>query len=292
MTASHLKVAVAQLDVKLGDIQNNLERHAMLAEEARQGGARLVLFPELSLTGYGLGQRVPDLAMRRDDPRLRELSRSAGDLTLVLGFVEEGPAAQFYNATAAWRAGEMVFLHRKLNLPTYGNLEEGKYFAGGRFITTFRLDDQWTVATLICADLWNPALVHLALLHGATLLLAPINSALDAVGGDFSNPQGWRLVTDFYATIYGLPVLMSNRVGTEGAARFWGGSRVVDPRGRLLCEGDGSEQVLFADLDYDTVRRARFLLPTVRDANLHLVQREINRLADQVGVPQFVLDQN
>lgn len=283
-----IKAGIAQIDCRLGDLQHNLRLHLQMVGEARNAGVELLLFPELSLTGYGLGARVPEVALACDAPAITALAQAAADMTVVFGFVEEGPAAQFYNAAAAVRNGQVVHLHRKLNLPTYGRLEEGKLYAEGQRIDAFDVSPPWTAGLLICADLWNPALVHLAMLHGATVLLAPINSALGAVSDEFSNPKGWDLAVRFYATMYGVPVLMANRVGTEGNARFWGGSCIVDPYGEVLaqCTGD-SPCLLTADLHYSAVRNARFQLPTLRDSNLPLVQREINRLAARLGGAEF-----
>ena len=135
---------------------------------------------------------------------------------------------------------------------------------------------------MICADTWNPPLVHLAALQGTTLLLSPISSALEAVGAEFDNPEGWDTNLRFYALTYGMPVLMANRVGTEGDLTFWGGSRILDPFGRVLATAAGRhEELVRAELDFVEVRRARYLLPTVRDANLALVQREIDRVVSQ-----------
>ena len=132
---------------------------------------------------------------------------------------------------------------------------------------------------MICADTWNPPLVHLAAMQGATLLLAPISSAIEAVGAEFDNPQGWDTNLRFYALTYGMPVLMANRVGAEARTDVLGGSRILDPFGRVLAAAAGrGEELVRAELDFDDVRRARYLLPTVRDANLPLVQREIERV--------------
>lgn len=274
-----LKIGVAQIDVRLGDIAHNLQVHLHWMAEARKAGVGVLLFPELSLTGYALGAGVPELALTRDAPAIATLARAAGGMTVVFGCVEEGPAAQFYNAAVAVREGAVVHVHRKLNLPTYGNLQEGKLFAAGRQLDTFGLARPWTAGLLVCADLWNPALVHLSMLQGATVLLAPVNSALGAVSDDFSNPDGWDLALRFYAMMYGVPVVMANRVGTEAGATFWGGSRIVGPRGQVLAECRGADDCLLtADVPYGAVRAARFDLPTLRDSNPDLVRRELDRL--------------
>lgn len=287
---SALKVGVAQIDCQLADLAANVEQHIAYIKEAAARGVELLLFPELSLTGYCLDQRVLDVARSRDDPIVSQLAAVAPEMTVVFGMVEEGPAAQLYNAALAVREGKLLYLHRKLNLPTYGNLEEGKLFAEGNHVETFSTGKPWRHGVLICADLWNPALVHLAMLHGATCMLAPVNSAVDAVGGDFSNPDGWRLAIRFYAMMYGMPICMANRVGNENGAQFWGGSCIVDPDGNTLAEAGDEQTLLVTTIDFEAVRRARFRLPTVRDSNLSLVHRETARLIEHVGVPTFVRD--
>jgi len=283
---SRIKVAVAQVATDLNHVARNMERHRAFIEDAKAAGATLLMFPELSLTGYQVADHAVDVAMAKDDPRLLSLAEAAGEMTVIVGFVEEGYAAQFYNAAAVLRRGRVDFIHRKINLPSYGRMEEDKYFAEGRYVEVFTLERPWDASLLICADLWNPGLVHLAALHGATLMLSPIASANEVVGGDFSNPEGWDVTLKFYAMMYGMPVVMANIAGREGGLHFWGGSRILDPHGSPLAQAEGDEEVLLtAELDYDAVRRARFALPTVRDSNLDLIHREVDRLVNRVGVP-------
>jgi predicted amidohydrolase len=92
--------------------------------------------------------------------------------------------------------------------------------------------------------------------------------------------------------IYGLPLAMANRVGREGKLEFWGGSCILDPFGHVLAQADGDgEHLISAALDYQDLRRARYLLPTVRDSNLDLVLRESERLYQIIGVPESVREQ-
>lgn len=276
------KAGIAQIDSQLGELSHNFQLHLEMVKQARGAGVALLVFPELSLTGYFLGDRVPRVALPRHAPMVLELAQAAGDMTVVFGFVEEGPGAQYYNVAVAARQGRLLHLHRKLNLPTYGRLEEGKLFAQGQRVEVFELAPPWTASLLICADLWNPALVHLAMQQQATLLLAPINSVRGGVSDEFSSAAGWDLTLRFYAMMYGVPVLMANRVGLEGDGHFWGGSCIVGPRGDILAQAAGdSPCLLTAELDYHAVRQARFELPTLRDANLPLVQREVTRLLRQ-----------
>lgn len=290
MTAKrHLRVAAAQIESRFGDLDANLKKHLDIIARARREGVELLLFPELSLVGHGAGTETLRLARARDSEIVARLAEASGPMCSVFGLIEEGPAVQFYNAAFVVRDGALVFEHRKVNLATYGRLEEGKHYAQGRYVDTLGLDGSWRAGLMICADLWNPGLVHLTALHGATLLLAPISSAIEAVGPEFDNLSGWELNLRFYAVTYGLPIVMANRVGTEGGLTFWGGARILDPFGRTLAHAvDTTEQLVVAELDYEQVRKARYLLPTVRDSNLSLILRETERLSRIVGVPELV----
>jgi N-carbamoylputrescine amidase len=283
-----ITVGAAQITTVPEDIEANLETHLELIAQARAQGCDLLVFPELSLTGYTLSDQSFRLARSRHSKVIRQIAEASQDLTTQFGFIEEGPAAQYYNATLAVRDGEIHHLHRKVNLPSYGNLDENKHFATGRFMETANLDDTWRYAILICADAWNPALVHLAAMNGATLLSVPISSSINAVEGEFSNPNGWDLAVRFYAMMYGMPVVMTNRVGTEGSNHFWGGSAIIDAHGRIVTQAGDEATLLSAELDYSQVREARFHLPTVRDSNFALIQREVNRLSEVLGVPESV----
>jgi predicted amidohydrolase len=276
-----MRVAVAQVTSIPGDIDANLRKHLAMIDAARAHGVEVLLFPELSLTGHGAGSEAIRLAIGRDHHVVADIAHASGEMCTVFGAIEEAPAAQFYNAAIAVRGGRMLHVHRKVNLATYGKLEDGKHFAAGTRIDTMALDDKWTASVLVCADTWNPPLVHLAAVQGVTLLMVAVSSALEAVGGEFDNPQGWDTNLRFHAMTYGLPVMMANRVGAEGDLTFWGGSRILDPFGRVLAQAEGRrEELVHATLAFDDVRRARYLLPTLRDANLPLVARELARVME------------
>ncbi len=268
----HLRVGAAQINATLGDVDANLERHRERITEAHQRGLELLVFPELSLTGYGLGNRVIDVACPAHDPRLAELAQEAGEMQVVLGFVEEASPGEYYNALAIFQHGKLQAVHRKLNLPTYGGLEEGKLFTHGKKLTHLPVCPGWSATSLICADLWNPGLVHAALLARPTVLCAPINSASGIVSDDFSNEQNWAVNLQFYAMTYGTPVIMANRFGPEGDSHFWGGSRILGPRGDTLALAEDGETLIEAQLSRTAIARARFELPTHRDADTPLVR--------------------
>lgn len=285
----HLRVGVAQIDAAPYEIERNVEKHFRDIERARKEDVELLVFPELSLCGYPVGLRAPQIAIHRDNRLLHELAEASGPMRTIVGFIEDGYAAQLHNACAILQDGKVQFIHRKLNLTSYGNLDEKKHYASGRYVETFPLGGPWVGSILICADMWNPALVHIAALHGATILISPVASSLNALSGGFSNPLGWESVIHFYSMIYGLPAVMANFCGGHKPDdRFWGGSRIADAYGNLLARAGEEEEVIIADLEYAHIRDARYRLPTVRDSNLDLIRREITRLSNRIGVPTDV----
>lgn len=266
-----LQVSVAQINAQLGDVNANLNTHQDYIKQAAALGTQLLLFPELSLTGYQLQSSVRKVAMKRDDVRLKELAQLAPQMSVIVGFVEQVSPGEYYNAMAWLLGGTVVAVHRKVNLPTYGGLEEGKWFHSGDATTSVSLDENWRGSVLICADLWNPPLVHCALLDKPEILLAPINSASGIVSKDFSNQDNWLVNVKFYAVLYGTPVLMANRYGPEGEAWFWGGSCILSATGELLAQAEDGETLTTATLSLDDIDKARFELPTVRDSNTPLI---------------------
>lgn len=275
-----LKVAAAQIETPLGDLDVNRRKHLAVIDDARAAGVQVLLFPELSLVGHSGGQEGLRLGLTVDHAILRELSLASGDMLTIVGAVEEAPGALFFNSAFGLSKGQVTLLHRKINLATYGRLEDGKYFGMGQNLKVHPLRTPWQAAVMICADLWNPALVHLAAMTGASLLLAPISSAREAVGETFDNSEGWATNARFHAMTYGFPLVLANRVGREDNLTFWGGSRILDPTGHAIAQAGDEEVLVTATIDYDSVRQARFLLPTVRDGAAAFLARAFSHLAD------------
>jgi predicted amidohydrolase len=260
---SVLKVAAAQMPCASGLTDESIARHLEVIEDSRAKGVDVLVFPELSLTGYAAAPDLLAQARPARAPELALLAAAAGPMLVAVGFIEEGPAAQFCAAQALLTRGNVVHVHRKINLAGYGRLEEPKHFGRGRSLGTVHVADQWTAATLICADLWNPVLPWLAALGGATLLIVPAASSLDAVAPGFDNPGGWDLVLRHTAVTYGMPIVFANLCG----GHFWGGSRIVDADGTVSPPAGTEPELVVAEIDYDRVREARTRLPTVRDAD-------------------------
>jgi len=284
MVLTQFIVAAAQINPRLGDVDANLALYEQAARNARGLGARLLVFPELSLTGYFLKDMVSTVALRLDAPpvrKLKELSRKAG---LVAGLVEETSDCRFYNSAVYFENGEIVHVHRKVYLPTYGLFDEGRYFARSDRIRCF--DSQFgRVAVLICEDMWHPSTVYLAALDGALSIVCPSSSPLRGISDDAKqddNARYWELINTAYAQTFSLFIIYANRVGFEDGVGFWGGSEVLDPTGMRLAKAKYyAEDLIVSEINLKTSRRQRVASPMLRDENLDLTINELQRIREQ-----------
>ena len=136
-----MKIALAQIAPHLGNLKKNWDLHLEVAAKARRAKADLLVFPELSLTGYKLRDLVESVAQDPDrSPHFRELKALSRDLALVVGFIEERREERgiFYNSAAFLAGGRILHIHRKVFLPTYGMFEEARFWAPGNHFGTFK----------------------------------------------------------------------------------------------------------------------------------------------------------
>jgi predicted amidohydrolase len=211
---------------------------------------------------------------------LTALARS--DVDVLMGFREDGMLRRF-NSAAYLTAAGVRHVHRKLYLPTYLGWEERKHVSPGQDLRAFdtRIG---RVATLICNDAWQMVLPWLAVQDGAEVLLVPTNSAVELGPESLDVIDYWCQLLLFVARMLQCWVIFCNRVGTEAGARFWGGSRIIDPNGQVVVQAPLWEPALIAaDIDVPAARRARKEMPLVAEARLGLIRRELTRLIEEGG---------
>lgn len=277
-----LNLALAQIATRLGDVEANLEKHFDFIRQAKAKHADLLVFPELSLTGYVLQDLVPTVAHKptEDDPVFRRLLAASHDLDLVVGFVDEDARHRFYIAAAYLSGGQVVHVHHKVYLPTYGLFDEGRFFAWGNSVRAF--DTRFgRMGLLICEDFWHASPPYLLWLDGADVLL--FTSASPGRGlNDSEKLESARWVENVnrsYANLFTSFVAHSNRVGYEDGLNFWGGATVFDPNGERIAQGPYFEEALtLAVLDLNQLHRTRARLPLLRDERTNLVQKELERI--------------
>ncbi len=277
-----LSIAMAQINTVLGNVERNLEKHMETIHKAQANGAELLLFPELSLTGYVLQDLVPTVAChpRADDPYFRPLLEASHKLDLVVGFVEEDSRNRFYIASAYLSRGEVVHVHHKVYLPTYGLFDEGRFFAWGDSVQAF--DTRFGRAgMLICEDFWHASPPYLLWLDGADLFLFQSASPGRGLSNEpmLESARWVNHILRAYSSLYTSFVAHTNRVGFEDGLNFWGGAAVFDPNGEQLTLGPYHEEALIqVEIDLNQLHRTRARLPLLRDERTGLVQREMNRI--------------
>ena len=284
MSTVPFRVAVGQWSPVLGRLEPNLRALVTAVDQAERGGADLLVTPELGLTGYLLRDLTPEVALSVSDPRLDELRDLSHRLPLVAGFVERGKDGQNYNAAGYWADGELVHLHRKIYLPTYGLFDEGRFFARGDLVRTFSTPFG-VLALLVCEDVWHPSSGLLAALQGATGLL--VVSAAPGRGiahgtSTLASSTTWHDLLRLYGSLLGCWVAYSNRVGFEDGIHFNGGSLVTSPvRSEPLVEGDPfAAGVWIAGIDPGAVSRVRSRSGVLREEDLEGTRLQLGRLLE------------
>lgn len=284
-----LRLALAQIDTGLGTVSANLEIHRQAVLEAKAGKAGLVVFPELSLTGYVLRDQVPEVARSLESGTLKELCQMSREIDIVAGFVEESPEHLFYNSAAYFSNGRIRHVHRKVYLPTYGMFEEGREFARGGGFRTFE-SAAGNAGLLLCEDIWHSSSALLLTQQQAQLLLVPSSGPSRGAKPErgLTSIEVWRSLLAVTAQFQTNWIVYVNRVGCEDGLTFGGGSMVIDPFGRVTAEAPALEEaLLFVELEAEVLRRARTAYPLVRDADLELLYRETERIrAERHDLPQ------
>ncbi|HWM89555.1 MAG TPA: nitrilase-related carbon-nitrogen hydrolase [Thermoanaerobaculia bacterium] len=264
--ASTLTVGLAQIDCRLGNVAANVERHLHWIGQARERGVDLLVFPELSLTGYRLLHLTSGVALPPSAPELRLLAKAARPMAVVLGFVEESDRGVLHNTAVLLADGAPPLFHRKLYLPTYGIFQEERFFRAGRRLELANLP--WgRMGMLICEDLWHPELARRLAMAGARLLVVPSAGPGRIGAGELpANHEAWEMLTRSTALLDTCWVLYCNRVGWEEGSFYPGGSHVVRPGGELVERAPLLEEhLLVTEIDLRESNRLRWRLPLLAD---------------------------
>ena len=282
-----LTLSLAQINTRLGEVQVNLDKHLAVVQEARAIGSDLLVFPELSLTGYVLQDLASTVALHPDphDPVFQPLLEASKEIDLVVGFVDEDPRHRFFIASAYLSGGQILHVHHKVYLPTYGLFDEGRFFAWGDSVRAFETRFG-RMGLLICEDFWHASPPYLLWLDGADLLIFSSASPGRGLNAEprLESARWVEHINRAYASLFTTFVAHANRVGYEDGLNFWGGSTIFDPNGDLIVQGPYHEEALtHAEIDLNQLHRTRARLPLLRDERTALVRRELGRIIEDRG---------
>jgi predicted amidohydrolase len=273
-------VALAQIKPKLGCLDDNMALIEAAIEKGIAEGADLVVFPELALTGYFLKDLVPEVALRLDAPQIERLKGLSARISIAIGLVEVSADYRFFNSACYLEGGELLHVHRKVYLPTYGLFDEQRYLARGERFRAF--DTRFgRVGMLICEDMWHISAPYILAMDDATTLICLSSSPGRGVSGtkELGSATAWQKLTSTTAMFLNCRVLYCNRVGYEDGINFWGGSEVIAPSGEVTSRGKLLEEdFVLAKVDEGALRRERIFSPMMRDENMGITLKELKRI--------------
>ncbi|MDZ4827847.1 MAG: NAD+ synthase [Actinomycetota bacterium] len=250
---SRLRVAAAQIDAVVGDLDGNIERIAAAYDRARAEGCDLVAFPELAVTGYppeDLLLRPAFVAGAAD--ALEKAAARTGSATAVIGFPEQH-GGRLYNAAAVCANGRVLGVYRKQLLPNYAVFDEQRYFSAGS--EPLVVDVAGTrVGVTVCEDAWSAAGPILQAARAGAEVMVNINASPYHAGRRREREQVLRE----RVAETGVPIVYVNAVGGQDELVFDGGSVVVDTTGAVVARAHQfAEDLLIVDLDDGRVASAR-----------------------------------
>ncbi len=223
-----MKVTLSQIAPKLN--RSNLQDIIEIVKEYMHT-SDLIVFPELSLNGYLLQDKLSEDAWNLEE--LHQLSELSKNIDIVVGAAVREKKV-FRNSALYFCNGSLVNQHNKVHLPNYGMFEEARYFSAGEGFESFNVSNM-KVATLVCEDLWN-ANVHKQLFEESpdliiTLVASPARGFSDK--GLLIEDQ-WHALLKSAALHCDAKVIFVNRVGFEDGLGFWGGSCIIDKDAQIL----------------------------------------------------------
>jgi N-carbamoylputrescine amidase len=275
------EVAVAALQLAFSDdVQENIAAVSKLVREAAGKGAKLILPPELFEGHYfcrtqdeaHFGRALP----ASEHPAVQAMQRLAAELQVYIptSFFEADGHHHYNSLAMIDDAGAIMGVYRKSHIPDGPGYSEKFYFRPGNTgFKTFRTA-YGTVGPAVCWDQWYPETARTLMLEGAEILLFPTAIGTEPHDPDLDTSRMWRRAMIGHAVSNVVPVVASNRIGTEGDQRFYGHSFICDERGDMLAEFGATETgVLTATVDLAQARRHRAAFGFFRDRRPELYGR-------------------
>lgn len=255
-------IALAQISCQRGDKKANIRRIEEYAAKAKQDGAELVIFPELSLTGYTVRDELFDLAEVIPGPSTNAVIKIAKkhETHIVFGMPElsEKTQATIYNSAVLVGPEGYIGKYRKIHLPTHSVFEEKRYFRPGYHVGAFSTGIG-KIGLIICYDIFFPEVCRLTRLEGAQMIVCV--SASPAVRKSF-----FETLTVARAIENAAFLAYVNLVGIEDGLQFWGGSRLIAPNGKIIAKAKYDEEdLVIGEVNYTDIKSVEAFVPTLKD---------------------------
>jgi len=265
-----IKLALAQISSKRENKEGNFQKIEAITLKAKEQGADLAIFPELSLSGYVVRDQFYELAETIPGPTVEKVERLAKktDMHVIFGMPElsEKTQATVFNTAVLVGPKGLIGKYRKMYLPTHSVFEEKRYFRSGYQAAAFQTD-LGNIGLCICYDIFFPEVLRLTRLKGAQLIVCI--SASPAVRRSY-----FEILTCARAIENTAYLAYVNLAGVQDGLQFWGGSRLVSPSGDILAKAKYDEEdFVICEVDYGDLRTAETFIPTLRDLRPELFDK-------------------
>jgi NAD+ synthase (glutamine-hydrolysing) len=254
------KIALAQINTTIGDFDGTVRKVVDHIQRAKSVQADLIVFPEMTLTGYPPRDLLEEPHfITKNLQALEEVARAAEDIDVVIGYVDRrsGDVGKpLSNAAALCRSGKVVATYSKNLLPTYDVFDEGRYFEPGNEVAVWKIQSS-KMGFSICEDIWNDKSSGQNQLYAADPIPEQVNQGADFLlnisASPFTcdKPQRRRSLLSALAKRHGVPLVYVNLVGANDELVFDGRSMVMDSQGRIAAEAKAYEEdFLVVDTDH------------------------------------------
>lgn len=276
-----ISVSLAQIKTSLGNIKENAYKHFELIEKAIEDKYDLIVFPELSLTGYNLRDLVYNVSLNQESDIIKKIKDYSKYISIVTGFVYEDKRHLFYNASGYFEGGEILHIHKKVFLPNYTMFEESRYFAKGDSFTAFDTK-YFRCGILICEDALHISSILSLTRQDVDTVIVVSNSPARGIFEDSFYPEElWYNTLKFAATNLTVNVIFVNRVGVEEGITFWGGSTVFSPFGKSILKLPLlKEEVKGVKIDLKELRRSRIHSPFLKGEDFAMIKKLVRNCGD------------
>ena len=266
----NFKIALAQISCRRGDKKANLQKIEEYAKKAKKQKAELVVFPELSLTGYTVRDEIYELAEKIPGPSTSIIEKLAKEIGIhvIFGMPElsEKTEATVYNSAVLIGPEGFIGKYRKMYLPTHSVFEEKRYFRSGYDVGTFETE-LGKIGLTICYDIFFPEVSRLTRLEGAKLIVC-ISASPAVRRAYFETLTIARAIENTAFIVY------VNLVGVEDGLQFWGGSRLIGPDGNIIAKAEYDEEnMVVGEVNYADIRPAEIFVPTLRDLRPEIFEK-------------------
>lgn len=256
------KIALAQFPCRIGNKQYNINKMAKYTEKAKRQKASIIIFPEMSLTGYTTRDLTYELAEEIPSQSTEKIGKIAKkeNLYIIYGMPErsEKGKAILHNTAVLIGPNGYVGKYRKMHLPTHSVFEEKRYFRLGYQTPVFETS-MGKIGMTICYDIFFPEITRALRLQGAKFIVCI--SASPAVRKKF-----FETLTTARAIENTCFLAYVNLVGIENGLQFWGGSRLINPSGHIIAQSKYDEEdISFGNINYEDLRPVEAFVPTLRD---------------------------